>query len=242
MGYGGSMDRSVDEYRQQDSVRDERAGSMRKADGRSRVSKWVHEDGYAGVWSAAMMLPCALVPLAAWFVAPIPTRGMGALNWMLGALGLCGAGGLAWCLMILARARRVRRSRMATRLQWLAMAGLGLGVLAFVAPIAVFEEPLALIARYAWAGPATVATGCAFAVVRIAKGRHGTGIARMGGALCVLAALAPFVIDWPLVSPLVFIVAAVCVGLAGVRLWRHYELALVQGVGRRSSRAARRGR
>ncbi|MFM1824038.1 MAG: hypothetical protein RI967_2304 [Planctomycetota bacterium] len=206
---------------------------------RGSVRQWVHDDGNAGVWGAAMMLPCVLAVMVGWFAASVPSRESGALDWVLAAVGLAGAAGAAWCLVVLARARRVREADWSARLRLLAGVGFGAGALAFVAPLAGLEEPVATVARFAWIGPSLLVAGCGMTVVRIARGKHGSAVARPGIALAIVAGVAPFVVDSRVLPPLVFAVAVSAIGVGGVRLWRRYELALIQGERRAGGAQAR---
>lgn len=241
-GRGGGAGRTPSSARTSwDDGDEEWAGGQSGTKRRGSVRQWVHDDGNAGVWSAAMMLPCALAVMVGWFAASVPSGESGALDWVLAAVGLSGAAGAAWCLVVLARARRVRRADWSARLRLLAGVGFGAGAIAFVAPLAGLEEPIAMVARFAWVGPALVAGGCGAAVVRIGKGNHGTGVARFGVALAVVAGAAPFAVDSRIVPPVAFAAAAVAIGLGGVRLWQRYEFALIQGE-KRAGRVVAGGR
>lgn len=240
MGRGGGAGRSPASARTSwDDGDDDWAGGQSGTKRRGSVRQWVHDDGNAGVWSAAMMLPCALAVMVGWFAASVPSSESGALDWVLAAVGLAGVAGAAWCLLVLARARRVRKADWSARLRLVAGVGFGAGALAFVAPLAGLEAPISTVARFAWVGPALVACGCGAAVVRIGKGNHGTGVARLGVALAIVAGAAPFAVDSRIVPPVAFASAAVAIGLGGVRLWQRYEFALIQGERRAAGAAAR---
>lgn len=241
MALQSSMDRSLDEYRQSERVAEEREVEMRVADQRGRVSEWVQRDSVDGVWTAAMFTPCLLFPLACWFAARAPSPESTAFDWLLLALGSVGVFGISWCVVVFSGARRVARAGWTRRLRLIAGGGLAAAVLSLAAPVAELGEPIAMIARHAWIGPAVIVAACGFAEARIAKGRHGTAIARFGSIACIAAGIAPLVVDSRLVPLALYAVGAPCIGLAGIRLWQYYELRLLQGAHGESGRGLARG-
>jgi hypothetical protein len=191
-----------------------------------------------GVWTAALAMGFAAFLMPVWFLAAGTAFGAHAegsrvqtihvvnlIVLLAGALVLCSGAGAAW---ILARAPRLVRGPHRSALRWSAIASL-VGAILFINSCLSDFTGLARdgVACATAILPALLMAEVSIALPAIAKNRHGAGIARAGTAIWVAAGASLMVVGanpglWWL--PLaVSLFGAYCTGIAGMRVWQHYE-------------------
>lgn len=191
-----------------------------------------------GVWTAALAMGFAAFLMPVWFLAAGTAFGAHAggsrgqtihvvnlIVLIAGALVLCSGAGAAW---ILARAPRLVRGPHRSALRWSAIASL-VGAILFINCCLSDFTGLSrdTVACATAILPALLMAEVSIALPAIAKNRHGAGIARAGTAIWVAAGASLMVVGanpalWWL--PLaVSLFGAYCTGIAGMRVWRHYE-------------------
>lgn len=237
-----SIDRSLDHDIRQDVNSAEfervRMRQLKEAEIRN-VRAWVHSDSKAGVWTGALFAAWLTPAMLAWIWSGFGRVGSGAhgfLDWLSASIGCIGVLGVAWLLVVLARAHRLDAEwrRNVLRLTACAAAGSVSLCMAFevLGPESTLLSPISGVIPLISLLPLLEGGVLGLAIARIGRGRNGTDAARWGGI--VLLGMFPLFLypgldSWPWLLLLLLAVGAIGLVRGGFALWNYYEYRLVGG-------------